>query len=73
MTSLAEIEKAIRQLPEDDIRQLARWLQNYIDDHWDQQLETDLASGKLDALMAHAEARIQSNQVKDLDEVLDNT
>ena len=73
MTSLAEIENAIKQLPEDDIRQLAGWLQTYIDTRWDQQLETDLATGKLDALIAQAESRIQANQVRDLNEVIDNT
>ena len=30
MTNLLEIEAAIKQLPENDVRQLATWLQNYL-------------------------------------------
>ena len=32
MTNLLEIEAAIKQLPENDVRQLATWLQNYLND-----------------------------------------
>jgi hypothetical protein len=35
-------------------------------------METDLASGRLDNLIAKAEADIATHQVKDLDEVLHN-
>jgi len=69
MTNLLEIEAAIKQLPENDVRQLATWLQNYLNEKWDQQIESDLASGKLDALIAKAEADIATNNVRDLDEI----
>ncbi|XGV99820.1 MAG: hypothetical protein ACAF41_12910 [Leptolyngbya sp. BL-A-14] len=58
MVNRLEIEAAIKQLPENDIRQLAAWLQNYLDEMWDQQMEADLASGKLQGLIANAEADI---------------
>ncbi|MGA9377817.1 MAG: hypothetical protein WBV73_03355 [Phormidium sp.] len=32
MTNLLEIKAAIKQLPENDVRQLAIWLQNYLND-----------------------------------------
>lgn len=51
MNALPEIETAIKQLPEHDVRQLARWLQNYLNEKWDRQMEEDLATGKLDARM----------------------
>lgn len=73
MTTLPEIEAAIKQLPENDIRQLAVWLQDYLDEVWDRQIEADLASGKLDILIAKAEADIEANRMKDLDEVFRNT
>lgn len=63
MTSLAEIEAAIVQLPKDNARQLAQWLQNYIEDQWDQQIEADVADGKLDALIARAETAIATQTV----------
>jgi hypothetical protein len=72
MTTLTEIEAAIAQLPEQDARQLAEWLEEYLDEMWDRQIEQDLTSGKLDSLISKAEADIASNQVRDLDEVLCN-
>ncbi|PMB11792.1 hypothetical protein CEN49_00835 [Fischerella thermalis CCMEE 5273] len=62
---MPEIEAAIKQLPENDIRQLAAWLEEYLEQMWDQQIETDLASGKLDRLIAKAEADIAANRVQD--------
>ncbi|WP_424096112.1 hypothetical protein [Moorena producens] len=73
MLTLDEIETAIRQLPKSEIRELAARLQHYLDDldnRWDQQLESDLKSGKLDSLIARAEADIATNQVKELNEIL---
>ena len=43
------------------------------DDEWDRQMAKDLGEGKLDHLIARAEAAIQSNQVRSLDEVLHNS
>jgi hypothetical protein len=73
MTTLLEIEAAIKQLPESDVRQLAAWLGTYLDETWDRQIEEDFASGKLDNLIAQAEADIAANNVRDLDEILRNT
>ncbi len=72
MTTLLEIESAIKQLPETDVRKLAVWLQTYLSETWDQQIEEDLTSGKLDSLIAKAEADIAANNVRDLDEILHN-
>lgn len=72
MTTRPEVESAIKQLPENEVRDLARWLQDYLDEMWDQQIEADLASGRLDRLVAQAEKDIAANNVRDLDEVLRN-
>ncbi|HBE19695.1 MAG TPA: hypothetical protein DEG17_24195 [Cyanobacteria bacterium UBA11149] len=72
MITLPEIETAIKQLPENDIRQLAVWLQHYLDAIWDREIEADFQSGKLNNLIAKAEADIAANRVRDLDEVLRN-
>jgi hypothetical protein len=72
MGTLPEIETAIKRLPESDIRQLAIWLQEYLDQMWDQQIEADVVSGKLDSLIAKAEADIAANRVRDMNEVIDN-
>ena len=73
MSKLLEIEAAIQQLPGQEARQLAVWLQAYLDERWDRQLEADLAAGKLDRLIARAEADIAANRVRDLDEALHNS
>jgi hypothetical protein len=70
MNTRLEVESAIKQLPEGEVRNLAKWLQEYLDEMWDQQIETDLGSGKLDRLIAQAEADIATHNVRDLDEVL---
>lgn len=72
MTTRLEVESAIKQLPEEEARNLAKWLQEYLDEMWDQQIEADLASGKLDGLIAQAEADIANGNVRDLSEVLRN-
>jgi hypothetical protein len=72
MITLLEIEAAIKQLPEGDVRQLSAWLQEYLDEMWDRQIAADLVSGKLDKLIAQAETDMAENRVRDLDEVLRN-
>ena len=73
MVTLDEIEAAIYKLPESEAGVLAERLQAYVDDRQDHQLESDLESGKLDALISRAEKDIAKNRVRDLDEVLHNT
>ncbi|MFB2767926.1 hypothetical protein ACE1AT_01325 [Pelatocladus sp. BLCC-F211] len=73
MINLPEIEAAIKKLPENDIRHLAAWLEEYLEQMWDQQIETDLVSGKLDRLIAKAEVDIAANRVQDIDEILNNS
>ena len=72
MNTRLEVESAIKQLPEGEVRDLAKWLQEYLDEMWGRQIEADLASGKLDRLIAQAQADIANGDVKDLDEVLRN-
>lgn len=73
MKTLSEIEQAIKELPTIEARKLASWLNEYLDDAWDRQMQTDLSTGKLDRFIAKAESEIEANQVRDLDEVIDNT
>ncbi|MBW4673157.1 MAG: hypothetical protein KME52_03645 [Desmonostoc geniculatum HA4340-LM1] len=70
MTTRIEVESAIKQLPEDEVRNLAKWLQEYLDEMWDRQIEADFSSGKLDRLIAQAEEDIAANNVRELDEIL---
>lgn len=63
MVTLREIEAAIHKLPKNEARFLATRLQAYLDNQWDQQLESDLKSGKLDALITKAERDIAKSRV----------
>jgi hypothetical protein len=69
MNTRLEVESAIKQLSEGEVRDLAKWLQEYLDEMWDRQIEADLESGRLDRLIAQAEENIAANNVRDLDEV----
>jgi hypothetical protein len=70
MTTRLEVESAIKQWPQSEIRDMAKWLQDYLDETWDREMEDDLAAGKLDRLMAKSEADIAANHVSHLDEIL---
>jgi hypothetical protein len=79
MSTRLEVQSAIlhgrgsanEQLPKGKIRDLSKWLQEYLDEEWDRQIEVDFGAGKLDRLIAKAESDIANNNVKNLDEVPD--
>ena len=56
MSTVQEIENAIQQLPESEVRTLAQWLDDYAERQWDKRIETDVASGSLAALADEARA-----------------
>ena len=73
MKTLSDIEKAIKELPTEEARKLADWLDRYLDDAWDRQMQNDLKTGKLDNFIAKVESDIEASRVKNLNEILDNT
>jgi len=64
--TVAEIERAIVQLPPQDLAQLAAWLDEYRAAKWDQQLEEDLEAGRLDVLVAEADEQYRAGLAKPL-------
>ena len=46
-----EIENAITQLPTDELTELVVWLEEYYAAVWEQQIEQDLETGRLDDLL----------------------
>jgi len=72
MTSVAEIINAVKDLSEEDKGVfLERLAEIDFDDAWDRQIEADMKAGRLDDLIARAEADIAAGRMKPLDEVLD--
>ena len=45
-----DIEDAIKQLPQEQLREFRAWYEKFDSDAWDKQIERDVLTGKLDAL-----------------------
>ena len=41
MSTVVEIEKVLQTLPVEDTRKIADWLQHYLDEKWDKQIDED--------------------------------
>jgi len=72
MSTIAEIQTEITKLSRPERRELADWLAEIEADAWDAEIEEDIKAGRLDHLIAQAEADIAAGRTKPLDEVLDN-
>lgn len=70
MSTVAEIEDALKKLPMKKARAVASWLQDYLDAQWDRQIEQDIGAGKLDQLAEQAQAHYGAGRTKPLDEVI---
>ena len=73
MSTVAEIENALQSLPVDEARKIADWLQDYLDEKWDRQIDADMAAGRLDKLADKAIADYRAGRTKPLDEVIDQS
>lgn len=63
MSTVVEIESALRELPEREAWQVAGWLQEYLSEKWNRQIDEDIAAGRLDRL-----ADYRAGQVKWMEE-----
>ena len=63
--SVKEIEAAITQLPVRDVTELMSLAEHHAD-VWDKQIEYDLDSGKLDALLAEVDKEYEAGLAKPL-------
>ena len=54
MSAIAEIEDAIRKLPDEELAVLRAWFAEFDAAAWDRQFERDAAAGRLDALADEA-------------------
>lgn len=54
LRSIFEIEKAITQLPREQLKKFRVWYQKFDAKMWDEQIEKDIHSGKLDELAQKA-------------------
>ncbi len=56
MSDVKTIEEAVRSLPRKELAEFRRWFAEFDNVAWDAQLEEDLGVGKLDSLLAEAQA-----------------
>lgn len=64
--SVIEIESAIQQLPADELSELARWFEEFHARAWDEQIERDVETGRLDTLGQQAKADFEAGLCKPL-------
>jgi hypothetical protein len=66
MSTVHDIEEAIRQLAPQDLAALRTWFAAFDAEQWDQQFEEDVAAGRLDALAQEAIRDLQEGRCTDL-------
>jgi len=69
MTSLVEIKSAIASLSDDETSVLFSWLQERVDNNWDNQIRIDAQEGKLNRAIQRVQVHISANRVNKLDKV----
>ena len=54
--TIAELERAVTKLSHQDLNHFREWFDEYYAKMWDKQIESDAKSGRLDKMLAEAEA-----------------
>lgn len=62
--SAAEIIDQVQKLPPAEVFELGRWLHEYEAELWDQQIEADIRSGRLDKLGQEALAELRAGKAR---------
>lgn len=66
MSTLEQIKAAILTLPSDEFVRLRQWFFDLDYQRWDEQLEQDIADGKLDALAQEAIASFEAGHCREM-------
>lgn len=66
MTNAEAIERAIEQLPPDELSKFRRWFLEFDAAAWDAQIETDAAAGKFDALAEEALNEFRNGKAREM-------
>ncbi len=64
--SIQEIEKAVAQLPPQELDQLMERLEEIRQEQWDQQIARDSAAGRFDALIEQAKRDVAKGRFRPL-------
>jgi hypothetical protein len=66
MSNLEQIEAAILSLPSNEFERLRLWFLDLDYGRWDEQLEQDIAEGKLETLAQEAIAEFQAGHCREI-------
>lgn len=66
MSTIQAIERAIEQLPANELAEFRQWFAKFDESVWDAQIEADANAGKLDVLAAEALAEYHSGMAREL-------
>jgi hypothetical protein len=60
--SIKELEHAVSQLSCDEMAAFSHWFDEFRAEQWDRQIESDILSGRLDAIGKRADADFESGR-----------
>jgi hypothetical protein len=66
MSTVEQIEAAILKLSPQELSRLAEWVLDLDEEHWDEQIERDIAAGKLDFLAQEALTEFEAGNCRTL-------
>jgi len=66
MSKVRELERAVRELTPEDLSDFRAWFTEFDARLWDQQIETDVAQGRLDSLADEALTDLREGHCTDL-------
>lgn len=69
MDCVEEIEAAINRLPPADFKRIVQWLHAVDQARWDEELDRDCASGKLDFLVEETESESRDGLLREWPEL----
>ena len=65
MSTVHEIENAVRRLPPDDLAAFRAWFAEYDAEVWGREFDADVAAGRLDALAEEALTDLREGRCTD--------
>jgi len=66
MSDIEQLERTVSNLSPEDLAQFRTWFLEFDARVWDEQIETDLKGGKLNALIAEARAEFEQGKARPL-------
>jgi hypothetical protein len=66
MMTIDKLERAIAELPQEELAKFTAWFEEFLADQWDRQIEADAAAGKLDRLAQEADEDFEAGRCTEL-------